>query len=96
MTKREPRAYRPRLSFFYVQLYGIVYWKGDDCEEYKYRLSEAEKEMILPEMDAYCKVRTEMSLLDYSAKRIAEDQEITPAQPEQPKKPAVKKRQEER
>ena len=74
----------------------IVYWKGDECEEYEYRLSEAEKEMILPKMDAYCKVRTEMSLADYSAMRIAEDQEITPARPEQPKKPAVKKRQEER
>ena len=74
----------------------IVYWKSDDCEEYEYRLSEAEKAMILPEMDAYCKVRTEMSLADYSAKRIAEDQEITPARPEQQKKPAVKRRQEER
>ena len=44
----------------------------------------------------YCKVRTKMSLSDYSAMRIAEDQEITPARPEQPKKPAVKRRQEER
>ena len=74
----------------------IVYWKGDECEEYEYRLSEAEKAMILPKMDAYCKERTEMSLADYSAKRIAEDQEITPARPEQQKKPAVKRRQEER
>lgn len=74
----------------------IVYWKGDECEEYEYRLSEAEKKMILPKMDAYCKVRTKMSLSDYSAKRIAEDQEITPARPEQQKKPAVKRRQEER
>ena len=74
----------------------IVYWKGDDCEEYEYRLSEAEKEMILPKMDAYCKERTEMSLSDYCAKRIAEDQEIAHTQAEQPKKPAVKRRKEER
>ena len=74
----------------------IVYWKGDDCEEYEYRLSEAEKKMILPKMDAYCKVRTKMSLSDYSAKRIAEDQEITPAPTEQPKKSTVKRWREER
>ena len=74
----------------------ITCWTGDNREECEYRLSDAEKAILLPKMDAYCKERMGMSLAEYSAMRIAEDREALPSQSEQPEKIAAKKRREER
>ena len=53
----------------------ITYWKGDSCEDYEYRLSKEEKEMLLPAMNAYCKEQTGKDLKEYSAEAIAEQRE---------------------
>ena len=51
----------------------IMYWRGDDCEECEYQLSDAEKAMLLPKIDAYCREQTGMSLSEYSASWIEKD-----------------------
>lgn len=52
----------------------IVLWKGDDNpEEMTYTLNAAEKEVLRRAMDDYCLKQTGMTLIDYSAQRMAED-----------------------
>lgn len=68
-------------------LLSITLWHGDDCEEYKYRLTDEEKAMLLPKMDAYCKEQTGMGIAEYSAKQLAEDME-TESPPRHPKRDA--------
>ena len=55
----------------------ITLWHGDGCEEYKYHLTDEEKTMLLPQMDAYCKEQTGLGLAEYSAKHLAEEQKNT-------------------
>ena len=51
----------------------IVLWKGDgQSEEKSYTLNAAEKEVLLRKMDEYCQQQTGMTLTDYAAQRMAE------------------------
>jgi hypothetical protein len=52
----------------------IVLHRGDGTdEELSYTLNAAEKEILLRKMDAYCQEHTGMTLVDYSAHRMAEN-----------------------
>lgn len=52
----------------------IVLHRGDGAdEELSYTLNADEKEIIRRKMDAYCQERTGMTLVDYSAQRMAEN-----------------------
>ena len=53
----------------------ITLWHGDECEEYAYSLSDEEKAMLLPKMEEHCVKLTGVGLAEYSAKRLAEEQE---------------------
>jgi hypothetical protein len=52
----------------------IVLHRGDGTdEELSYTLNGAEKEILLRKMDAYCQEHTSMTLVDYSAQRMAKN-----------------------
>lgn len=73
----------------------ITLWREFDSIDYEYKLSGEEKVLLQNKMDAYCKVRTGMSLAELSAKRFAYEQtEVQPGDT-QPKR-EEKKRQAER
>ena len=51
----------------------IILWKGNgQSEERSYTLNAAEKEVLLRKMDEYCQQQTGMTLTDYAAQRMAE------------------------
>ena len=51
----------------------IILWKGDgQSEEMSYTLNAAEKEVLLRKMNEYCQQQTGMTLTDYAAQRMAE------------------------
>jgi len=51
----------------------IVLWKGNgQSEERSYTLNAAEKEVLLRKMNEYCQQQTGMTLTDYAAQRMAE------------------------
>ena len=52
----------------------VILWHDDSQSELSYTLNRAEKEVLFRKMDEYCLTQTGMTLKDYSAQRLAEQQ----------------------
>ena len=74
----------------------VTLWQGEDCEEFKYSLTDEEKALLLPKMEEYCKQQTGKSLAEYSAERMDEERRDAASREVQPTKNTVKKWKEAR